>query len=277
MERNRKGEVVSGLTAEQIAKRRHSIGGSDANILMSGNQDAIHGLWEVKTGRSEGPDLSEVLPVQMGVATEELNRRWYRLKSGNEVSCVGGEMHHPDHPFVLTCNLDGIVDAERAIFEAKHVNAFSNVDEVAQKYMGQLHHNMACAQLSRAVLSVFIGTLKYEHFIVERDPFYAATLLENEMAFWAHVKAGTPPGELATIATPSIAVSKMRVVDMAKSNSWAQLASTWRATKDLAKKHATASDDIKALMMEDVSRAHGHGIQCKRAKNGNLTITELKP
>lgn len=265
---------MSGLTAEQIAKRRHSIGGSDANIIMSGDQQAILGLWEIKTGRAEGPDLSEVLPVQMGLATEELNRRWYRLKSGNEVTAIGRECAAQGFDF-LTCTLDGLVKAEDAIFEAKHVNAFSNIDETAQKYMAQLHHNMMCAGTQTAILSVFVGTLKYEYFSVKLDPFYAATLLENETAFWSHVKADTPPGDLPTVAAPGTKPA-IRRVDMKTSNTWAAQAGIWRASKDIAKKFDGATKEIKALVEDDVAEAYGHGITCKRAKNGNLTISEIK-
>jgi predicted phage-related endonuclease len=265
---------MSGLTAEQIARRRHSIGGSDANILMSGNQDAIHGLWEIKIGLAEPEDLTWVQPVQFGTYTEPLNRRWYSHKTGNEISAVGDLRVHPTLPY-MTSNLDGIVEAEKAVFEAKCINAFSNSDEAAQKYMPQLHHNMLVTGLSRAVLSVFIGTLKYEHFIVEKDPFYAATLLENESAFWSHVMNKTPPGELTTIATPG-GKPAVRRVDMKTSNAWATHASIWRASRDIAKKFETASKEIKALVEDDVAEAHGHGITCKRAKNGNLTISEIK-
>jgi predicted phage-related endonuclease len=176
----------------------------------------------------------------------------------------------------MTCTLDGIVASERAIFEAKHVNAFANAEETAQKYMGQLHHNMACNGVTRAVLSVFIGTLKYEHFIVEADPFYTATLIENEAAFWAHVQAKTPPGAMAIIAAPQVGPVKLRSVDMSGSNSWAALASTWRATKDIAKKFEVSAKKLKALVEPDVGEAYGAQIQVKRAKNGNLSITEMK-
>lgn len=266
---------MSGLTKEQIAKRRFSIGGSDANILMSGDPAAILGLWETKLGMREPDDLSRVLPVQFGIYTEPLNRRWYMQETGNEISDVGAERVHPCFDF-LTCTLDGFVAKERAVFEAKCVNAFSNAEETAQKYMGQLHHNMAVCGLQRAVLSVFIGTLKYEHFIVESDPFYAATLLENESAFWAHVQAKTPPGELPTIAAPQVGPVKLRKVDMSGSNSWATQASNWKATKDIAKKFKTAEAELKALMLPDMGEAFGGGVQCKRSKDNKLSITELK-
>ena len=42
---------------EWHAKRREVIGGSDANKIMAGEWQE---LWEVKTGRSQGDDLSEI-------------------------------------------------------------------------------------------------------------------------------------------------------------------------------------------------------------------------
>ena len=33
--------------------------------------------------------------------------------------------------------------------------------------------------------------------------------------------------------------------------------------------------ELKALVEDDVSRAFGHGVEIKRAKNGNLSIKEI--
>jgi predicted phage-related endonuclease len=263
------------LTAEQIAKRRFSIGGSDANTIMGGNAEAIHALWEIKLGKREPDDLSWVLPVQFGHVTEDLNRRWYAHETGHEVTQAGKECTHAEHSF-LTCTLDGIVFAKSAVFEAKCVNAFSNIDETAQKYMGQLHHNMAVTGLKRSVLSIFIGTLKYDHLIVDADPFYSATLLENELAFWASVQGGKPPGDLQTIATPQVGPVKLRTVDMKGNNAWASHAADWLKHKDGAKAFETAAKELKGLMATDMGEAFGGGLKISRAKNGSLTIRESK-
>jgi predicted phage-related endonuclease len=42
-----------GLSAEAIAARRHSIGGSDANTIMGGNPDRLIRLWREKRGEAE--------------------------------------------------------------------------------------------------------------------------------------------------------------------------------------------------------------------------------
>ena len=58
--------------------RRYFIGGSDARIIMGNDEAALIRLWREKRGEVEPEDLSGNLVVQLGVATEELNRRWYR-------------------------------------------------------------------------------------------------------------------------------------------------------------------------------------------------------
>jgi len=56
--------------------RRFFIGGSDARIIMGDNQDALMRLWRQKRGEIEPEDLSGNLVVQLGRATEELNRQY---------------------------------------------------------------------------------------------------------------------------------------------------------------------------------------------------------
>ena len=60
--------------------RRYFIGGSDARIIMGNDQAALVRLWREKRGEAEPEDLSGNLIVQLGVATEDLNRRWYEIQ-----------------------------------------------------------------------------------------------------------------------------------------------------------------------------------------------------
>ena len=55
------GEV--GLGATQLRSRMSGIGGSDANIILSGNGDRVTALWREKRGEVEPEDLSDRLPV----------------------------------------------------------------------------------------------------------------------------------------------------------------------------------------------------------------------
>ncbi len=267
-----------GLSLEQIAKRRHSIGGSDANVLMNGDPPSINALWEQKTGRAAGDDLSRVLPVQLGSWTEEFNRYWFELMTGRLVYNEGDERSHADHAW-MTCTLDGATTTERgepAIFEAKHVGGFQKIEDVVQKYMPQLHHNMAVCGVGHAVLSVLIGNTGYEPYEVAADWMYTAQILDREREFWACVTENRPPHDLPNIAPP-VTAGKLRTISMEGNNAWAMQAADWLANRDAATKFETAKKELGALVERDVGLATGHGIQAKRAKNGALTISVLKP
>ncbi len=54
--------------------RRSFIGGSDARIIMGGDEAALIRLWREKRGEVDPEDLSGNLVVQLGSATEDLNR-----------------------------------------------------------------------------------------------------------------------------------------------------------------------------------------------------------
>lgn len=263
-----------GLTAEQLLERKTGIGGSDANVIMSGDDARIMQRWLEFTNQVEPEDLSKVLPVQMGTWTEPLNRHWYTLTTGNDVTRVGEVVRSQLHPF-MRCSLDGFVPAEGAIFEAKHVNAFAKPEEVAQKYMAQLHHNMSVCGVSRAVLSIFLGTLKHEVFIVEMDPFYTATMIDAEAYFWNCVQTMTPPGEIKIEAAPS-PPALLRTVDMTGNNHWAAIACGWLDNRDAHKEFVAAEKLIKEAVEFDVGEASGHGICVKRSKAGALSIREMK-
>jgi hypothetical protein len=74
-------------------ERRRFIGGSDARIIMGEDENALFRLWREKRGEAEPEDLSGNLIVQLGLATEELNRRWYEANSGQAITDIHGR--HP--------------------------------------------------------------------------------------------------------------------------------------------------------------------------------------
>ena len=72
--------MSSQLMSPKFADRRYFIGGSDVRIIMGDDEAALLRLWREKRGEIEPEDLSGNLVVQLGVATEDLNRRWYEAK-----------------------------------------------------------------------------------------------------------------------------------------------------------------------------------------------------
>src|SRR6266566_6783364 len=78
---------ITGATSKPSIKRRsedrrYFIGGSDARIIMGADEVALLRLWREKRGEVEPEDLSGNLIVQLGVATEPLNRSWYERNTG---------------------------------------------------------------------------------------------------------------------------------------------------------------------------------------------------
>jgi hypothetical protein len=71
------------------------IGGSDAPIIMGEEGAALVRLWREKRGEVEPPDYSDNLIVQLGVATEPLNRRWYEKTTGQAIKDVQSWVRHP--------------------------------------------------------------------------------------------------------------------------------------------------------------------------------------
>src|SRR3954469_5819195 len=98
--------------------RRSFIGGSDARIIMGDDETALLRLWREKRGEVEAEDLSGNLIVQLGSATEDLNRLWYERNSGNVVTQVQRQIRHPVNRW-MGATLDGMVEATGAVFEAK--------------------------------------------------------------------------------------------------------------------------------------------------------------
>jgi hypothetical protein len=109
---------------------------------MGEDEAALLRLWREKRGEAEPEDLSGNLIVQLGLATEDLNRRWYEANTGQVIADVQRHLRHPTLRW-LGVTLDGRVEATGAVFEAKFMLPWSFSEEAAaEKYMVQLQHNV---------------------------------------------------------------------------------------------------------------------------------------
>jgi len=255
------------LTPEQIRKRRYSIGGSDMNIIMSGNEEKISKLWKQKRGDIESEDLSRILPVRMGSFTEPFNVQWFQEETGRMVTNMGDERVHPDISY-LTCTLDGLTDDGQTVFEAKHVSAFSKDEDIVERYMPQLHHNMNVCGVRNSVLSVFYGTLKWERYDVPYDDMYGSIVQGAAENFWASVQGDYAP----FVTTASAPVDPIRRVDMTGNNEWAYLAAEIGEMTSYKRVYDRSVAAIKQLIEPDVIEAFGHGVSFKRDKRGSLRM-----
>src|SRR5437868_7592594 len=238
--------------------RRHFIGGSDARIIMGQDEKALHRLWQEKRGEAVPLDLSGVLIVQLGLVTEDLNRRWYEQNSGHRVSDIQRHAVHRTIPW-MAATLDGLVKETGAVFEAKFMLPWSFSEEAAaEKHMAQLQHNMLVAGARKSVLSIINGGSKWVELSIEADPIYQTILIAAEKAFWRAVKTGETP-VLFDCEPPKPRIEAVRVVDMNASNSWAEFAGLFRDTHQAHTNHERAKSELKGLMPEDAKEAMGHG------------------
>src|SRR5262249_49237249 len=136
-------EIMNSNARTRMSESRHSfIGGSDARIIMGADQAALVRLWHEKRGEAEREDLSGDLIVQLGAATEDLNRSWYERNTGRKVGHVQRWVKHSAIPW-MAATLDGIVEGVEWVFEAKFMLPWSFSEEAAaEKYMAQVQHNM---------------------------------------------------------------------------------------------------------------------------------------
>jgi predicted phage-related endonuclease len=256
------------------AKRRSFIGGSDARVIMGDDEAALVRLWREKRGELPPKDHSGNLLVQLGLATEHVNRRWFERTTGQVVKDVQSWVRHPMIRW-MAATLDGIVEGSGAVFEAKFMLPWSFSEEMAaERHMAQLQHNMWVINARAAVLSIITGGGKWVEIKISADSLYQHLLLTAEKKFWRCVESGNPPC-LFGVDSPRPRIEAVRIVDMSSSNAWAEFSSVFRRTREAHLEHENAKTELKALMPEDAKEATGHGIRAKRSKSGAVTIDVL--
>ena len=260
--------------ADSIA-RRSFIGGSDARIIMGIDETALIRLWQEKRGEAEPEDLSGNLIVQLGAATEALNRSWYERNTGRRITDVQRRVKHSAIPWMVA-TLDGVVEATGAVFESKFMLPWSFSEETAaEKYMAQVQHNMWVTHLRTSVLSIITGGGKWVEIAIPMDPLYLSVLVSAEKKFWRCVQSAEPP-HLINAEPPRARIGAIRIVDMSSSNSWAEFAALFRNTRQSFLDHERAKSELKALMPEDAREAIGHGVRAKRSKTGAVSFGVLE-
>jgi predicted phage-related endonuclease len=256
------------------AKRHTFIGGSDARIIMGEDEPALLRLWREKRGEVEARDFSGNLLVQLGLATEPLNRRWYEHTTGEVIKDVQSWVCHPVIRW-MAATLDGVVESSGAVFEAKFMLPWSFSEEAAAaKHMPQVQHNMCVTNARAAVLSIITGGAKWLEIKISADPLYQHLLLTAEKKFWRSVENGEPP-RLFGAEPPRVRIEAVRIVDMTSSNGWAEFSNVFRRTREAYLEHENAKAELKALMPEDAKEAIGHGVRARRSKSGAVSFDVL--
>ena len=180
---------------KNLIDRNSGIGGSDATKIVAGDWKE---LYEIKKGIKENEDLSFVLPVQLGIYTEDFNRDWFTANTDLPVEESFETITIKKYPFMLA-NIDGYVLNENlkplGVFEAKHVHAFTKDDTILEKYYAQIQHYMIVCNLPQAWLSIIFGNNKWKSFHVEADKKFQKKLIKAEEMFWQHITNDEVPAD----------------------------------------------------------------------------------
>ena len=243
---------------------------------MGEDEEALLRLWREKRGEVEPEDLSGNLVVQLGVVTEDLNRRWYEANTGQVITDIQRKIRHPVLRW-MAATLDGRVQNSDAVFEAKFMLPWSFSEETAvAKYMPQLQHNMWVVAARSAVLSIITGGGKWVEITAHADPLYQHLIVTAERKLWRCVENGEPP-RLFGVEPPKPRIEAVRIVDMSTSNAWAEFAGIFIRTRDAHCEHEKAKAELKGLVPDDAQQVIGHGIRARRSRAGTVTLDLLKP
>ena len=177
------------------------ISSSDARAIASGDYYDLEKLWEQKIDHLKD-DLSNVFPVQLGLATEKFHTSWLNKQLtrnnvvgyGHEHNLMYEQAHcvvesdSPAHPFILASTID-IAYAEKewqelngvTLVELKHTGEYSNLDKVIENYYAQLQHHMYVWGRDEIMISAIFGNKRQQHDIVKRDNTFLAEYMERAM------------------------------------------------------------------------------------------------
>jgi hypothetical protein len=233
-------------------------------------------LWQVKTGRSDGADLSDVLPVQLGIWTESFNLGWFE----KNYNCV-----LRNHQMEFEQNIGGVpakgmIDAmfDGRIVEAKHTNAFTNMDEQLERYMPQLQMYCHLAKADGVYLSVLFGNSKWEATYVSYNSDYFNSMWAVVSDFWGYVERDQEPVgvETPSLSIDSIALDDMVKRDATKDNAFVDAAHTYIEHQQAAKVFEGAKSDLKNMVASNEREVFCDLLTIKRDKRGSLRITPRK-
>lgn len=191
------------LTDEQRSKRHAGIGASDTPIIMGySSYKTPYQLYLEKIGAIESND--EITEQQYwGNALEPIIIN--RFAEENDVTVTFPDtVYHHDYPFIFA-NLDGWIESENAIIEAKSANSFQRkewdmalTDGIPLVYLIQVAKQCLITNATRGYCAVLIGGMEYKQFIYERDAALEELILKADLDFWHCVQNRIEPDPIST-------------------------------------------------------------------------------
>ena len=261
------------LTQAQIDARKGKVTASMVGKLMTGSAEDINTLWDELTGRREPDDLAWKWPVYLGTHTEALHLDWLEHALDTPIT-RRGEVVSRDW---AACTLDGWAGYP---VEAKHTGGYEQMGTIWARYYPQCQWQMYVTGADTALLSVIMGAKEPARETIARDDAYIAEMVPRARAFLDCVEQDRRPFDLPEPPQP-VTYETLRKIDLFSDDSnWgeemAELLDTWSDTVALAKANEAAAAAIKKLLPDDVGEVTYGRTTIKRAKNGAVSIKEMK-
>lgn len=187
--------------AAWLAARAGTIGASETPALFGLNPhlDPV-GLWLIKTGRKEYPNIDDREEVEAGRDFEPYVVAKFARKSGKAADRSTWLYRSLEHPW-MSATPDGFFqDAEGwGVVEAKWVGSHNEwrwVDGAPMRYVIQLHQQMIVTGARRGVIAAYFGGQRFVWQPFELDDKIARSIVEQGTNLHNHIQADIPPQPL---------------------------------------------------------------------------------
>lgn len=250
------------------------IGGSDMRRIMNGDWIS---LWKEKTKRKEPDDLSGVLPVQLGIYTEQFNIDWFAKDM--QISIPKENLQRE---FTLNWEgvpLKGTVDAQldsHEILECKHTFDANTMESCIKMYMPQIQFYLWVSNSKGCYLSVLFGNRKWDYVFVHRDFDYIEKMKVYVKEFWQLVRDDEIPfgdDEVSPVSIDKIKVNGMVRRDASGDNEFISRCHDYIEKQESAASFESAKSDLKAMVGDNEREVYCDLLTIKRDKRGALRIT----
>ena len=185
--------------------RRNIVGSSDAPILtrtvpyQNQIQNTWLGLFNIKTGKSEAPDLSDNEAVNWGIDLEDTVRMRVKKYMGLELRKASETFYHKKYPFIA-CHPDSIIKGLKEVGEIKcpgvgtMMKMGENLESFLDSYKAQGIHQLLVMDKMKAVqFFVQYPQRSVKVFRMERDDRAIDNYLQVVLDFWNLVEKDIPP------------------------------------------------------------------------------------
>jgi putative phage-type endonuclease len=284
----------SGLTAEQLAKRRQGVGASEISAVCGMSPWATP--LDVWRSKAEGLITEETPAMKRGRILERAVADWYEEETGL-VLLEGHTLTHKQHPLMLATP-DRYVFRERPhdqrpefILQIKTTNFRAadewgepGTDEIPLHVILQVQQEMEVTDMPRADVAVLISGDDFRRYTVTRDREIGAMLVNAIAKFWRdYVVTGKPPpidaseswADYLRDKYPAQTSEKQLQAD-ATAERWAgQLFGARQAIAEAEEREREARNALEAWMGE-VGRATGENWSITWRKSKDVEKTDWR-